>query len=205
MIALSSVGPDGSQPSPAPLFRNRNKRFWIILILVVVIFVLLPALARGLPLYGGGPEHRLSHAPVAQLVVHHHGAHRARRLPAQDVGHRPAPRRRLLPRLVDRPARGASAVPAQGQALHVHAPARPSHRDDDDHAALPLRLAGQRPHRRRERPRHGRRAARLPHRQGALRRAQRPAGGSAGKSLTDPSPAAPSPDVTTTPTAGATP
>ncbi len=45
MIALSSVGPDGSQPSPAPLFRNRNKRFWIILILVVVILVFyLPSL-----------------------------------------------------------------------------------------------------------------------------------------------------------------
>ena len=45
MIALSSIG-DGTSPTGrAPLFRNRNKRFWIVLIAVVVILALyLPSL-----------------------------------------------------------------------------------------------------------------------------------------------------------------
>jgi hypothetical protein len=44
-MVLSSVPSDTSQATRAPLFRNRNKRFWIILIVVVVVAVFyLPSL-----------------------------------------------------------------------------------------------------------------------------------------------------------------
>ena len=45
MIALSAVGPDAAPTARAPLFRNRDKRFWIVLIVVIVILALyLPSL-----------------------------------------------------------------------------------------------------------------------------------------------------------------
>ena len=52
----------------------------------------------------------------------------------------------------------------EGKPYTFTPPARRPHADDDHHAALPVRLAGQRPHRRRERSRHGRGDARLPQR-----------------------------------------
>ena len=54
MIALSAVGPDTAPTARAPLFRNRDKRFWIVLIVVVVILALYLPWLRGLPLHGRG-------------------------------------------------------------------------------------------------------------------------------------------------------
>ncbi len=179
VIALSAVRPDATPgPRARPCFATATSASGSSLIAVVALLALLPAVARRLPLHGRGPEHRaFSRTPGGA------GRSSPQRSPCPATR---GSRRRASPCAhadtvfrgsADRPARGAPAVPAQGQAVHVHAPARRPHRDHDDHAALPLRLAGQRPHRHGQRPRHRGGAARLPERPGALRRAPRPAPG----------------------------